>query len=89
MPFSSCIKYAFDVLAFWFKPQSFSFADPVVIVSTAASSRVEGEDQAYEVTLTAQTAFIIPFQLTLNFVNGTATGAVCVCDTHCQLVCYV
>ena len=61
-----------------YNSQSCSFADPVVITYTAASSRVEGEDQVYEVTFTTETAFMIPFELTLNLVNGTATGVVCV-----------
>ena len=61
---------------------SLSFADEVIIESTAVASRVEGEHPVYEVAFSTRTPFVIPFQLTVMFVNGTAEGAcmrACVC----------
>ena len=43
---------------------------------------MEGEHQVYEVTFSTRTPFVIPFQLTVNLVNGTATGTVCVCPHY-------
>ena len=53
---------------------------------TAVDSRVEGEHQVYEVTFSTQTPFVIPFEITVRPMNGTATGEECVCVCVCVCV---